>query len=299
MPEELTLSVLETGHKELTVMRSLLNLAGSGAGEPGWQVTDAPGGDFTIVDVDSPEGLQRWESLREEGIDPVALTRDRDFGADHVLQKPLRSRDFLELLGSLRQAPQHAPRPEPVAPVWQSWEQADPQLATLAEHLRRQTWTSPVILMHPGWPELIIDPGSGTWFYDGSISDVTPRLFSEDIPASAGVVLSSVELAERVGEMSQRPLSELKWYAGLAQSRGKLHPDLIGEIELMLTQAPAQAMDVEAYQRLTRILIREPVTLDSLHRKSGEPVETVVSFLNACYTAGRLLVNQTARAVSF
>lgn len=302
MADYLTLSVLEAGHKELTVMRSLLNLAGSAEGEPSWQVSDEPGGDFTVVDVDSSAGRDLWESLDQQGQQPVALTRDQEFSAEYLLQKPLRSRAFLDLLNELVERPDDSTPliAEPVAPVWESWEQKDdPQLATLAEHLRRQTWATPVIIMQPGWPELIIDLGSGTWYYDGSISDVTPRLFSEAIPASAGVPVSSVELADRVNGMNQRPLSELKWYAGLTQSRGKLHPDLVGEIQLMLTQAPAQAMEVEAFQRISRILIREPVTLDTLHEKSGEAVETVVSFLNACYTTGRLLVNQSARVVSF
>lgn len=303
MPASLTLSVLETGAKEIMVMRSLLNLAGSGEGQPGWQVVTEPGGEVTIVDVDTEAGRRQWEEITEVGQSPIALTRSRDFEAEFRLSKPLRSRQFLDLLERLRQRQTEVPdsvteEPEAqVTPVWQAWEQReDPDIATLAEHLRRKTWSAAVELNHAGWPRLLIDPGSGSWYYDGSISDMTPAMFSEVLPATAGIPVSSDELARRAGTMERRSLSELKWFAGLAQSRGRLHPDLVDEVEFMLTQVPPQALDNEHFQRLAKILIRQPVTLDELHEDSGEAPTTVVSFLNACYTAGRLLLNQPARA---
>lgn len=306
MPKSLTLSVLESGAKEVMVMRSLLNLAGSGEGQPGWQVVTEPGGDVTVIDVDSDAGSQRWQEMTDAGESTIALTRKRDFDAEFRLSKPLRSRQFLDLLEDLRQRSTEAVEPveepeRPVTPVWQAWEQRkDPDIATLAEHLRRKTWSVAVELSHAGWPRLLIDPGSGAWYYDGSISDMTPAMFAEVLPATAGVPVSSEELARRAGTMERRSLSELKWFAGLAQSRGRLHPDLVDEVEFMLTQVPPQALDNEHFQRLAKILIRQPVTLDELYSESGEAPATVVSFLNACYTAGRLLLNQPARAaVSF
>lgn len=307
MPETPTLSVLETGQKERTVMRSLLNLAGVRNGGGTWQVLDTPGGDVTIVDVDSEGGEARWLELREAGHNPIALTRRREFAAEHVLHKPLRSREFLNLLervsaedvpelGSARiEQPDRGGSPE-----WVGLEQSDdPELATLAEHLRRQTWNSPVVIDLAGWPRLVIDPGSGSWFYEGAIGDMKPQTFARPLPASAGKPVSSADLVDEVENVVRRPLSELKWFAGLAQSRGRLHPDLLGDVQFMLTQAPSEAMRNERYAQLARILIRAPVGIDDLHRQSGEAPENIAAFLNACYTTGRLLVNRAAQAAGF
>jgi hypothetical protein len=296
MSEPLTLSVLHTGQKELTVMRSLLNLASS---ETVWQVTDRIGGQFTVIDVDCPAGAEVWDAAG--GDDVIALTSQCEFPARLKLRKPLRSREFLELLSRLARGDTLDEEEGPIEPeerLWEGWELSDGRF-TLAEHLRRGSWTTPVLLSEQGWPELIIDPGSGTWFYDGAITDVTPVMFAQPLAETAGVPLDSEELVERTAGMHQRSLAELKWFAGLAQSRGKLHPDLLGGFEFMLTQVPPQARGNPRFQTLAQSLIRAPITLDDLHRQSGEAVETVAAFLNACYTTGRLLINQSARAASF
>lgn len=308
MSASLILSVLESEAKEIMVMRSLLNLVGSGEGETTWTVSTEPGGAIVIVDVDTESGLERWQALHDQGRKPIAMTRRKDFEAEHRLNKPVRSREFLDLLENFRQSlfepagenAENRPSEQSVARLWQAWDrQQEDDLATLAEHLRRKTWSSSVELVHPGWPRILLDPGSGAWYYDGSISDMTPAMFAQLLPADAGVGVSSDELAHRVVSMERRSLSELKWFAGLAQARGRLHPDLVGEVEFMLTQVPPQALDNEHFQRLAQILIREPVTIDQLHQQSDEEPTTITCFLNACYTAGRLLLNQPARAVSF
>jgi len=308
MPETPTLSVLETGQKERTVMRSLLNLAGVRNGGGTWQVMDEPGGDVTIVDVDSDDGESRWLDLREAGRNPIALTRRREFAAEHVLHKPLRSREFLDLLERVSSDDVPVPGSDEIdtstaerpSAEWLGLEQSeDPEYATLAEHLRRQTWNSPVVIDLEGWPRLVIDPGSGSWFYDGNMADMKPQAFARALPASAGKPVSSADLVSEVENVVRRPLSELKWFSGLAQARGRLHPDLLGEVQFMLTQAPGEAMRQERYAQLARILIRAPVGIDELHRQSGEAPENIAAFLNACYTTGRLLVNRSAQAAGF
>lgn len=320
-PETLMLSVLHAARKDRMVMRSLLNLVGGRADGPDWQLLDEPGGDVTIVDVDSADGEKTWNSLVHETGTLIAMTRQRGFEAPVVLNKPLRSREFLSLLervaGSEALPTVGTTRPEeidqsPDGPVDSPSDAAagadsgsvdeasvaEPGM-TLAEHLRRQTWPGPVALTSPGWPVLLIDPCSGTWFFDGSIGDLDPTRFARPIPASAGVALSNSELVERIQGHRQRTLSELKWFAGLAQLPGRLHPELRGDPQFMLTQVPPEAMKNELLHQLARIALRGPIDLERLLAESGQPEANVSAFLNACFCSGKLLINRTARAASF
>jgi len=288
-------------------MRSLLNLAGGREKKNSWRISEQSGGDVTLVDVDSEEGKALWSDMTARGEAAIALCGNKEFPATFLLHKPLRSRAFLRMLDTLAlaksaddsESAETLPVSEPDS-IWKPIEVDDREgQFTLAEHLRRQTWRTPIVITHTGWPLLLIDPGSGAWFFDGSIADLSPRSFAEPMPASAGVAISSDDLVERIQGHRQRPLSELKWFAGLAQARGRLHPNLLGDVEFMLTQVPAESTRNEHLQQLAQILIRGPIRLDALADQSAQPPENVTAFLNACYTSGKLLVNRVAKVSSF
>ena len=116
---------------------------------------------------------------------------------------------------------------------------------------------------------------------------------------SAGVALGSAELVERIRGHRQRPLSELKWYAGLAQLSGKLHPELRGDLQFMLAQIPSESMQHEKLHQLAQILLRGPLNLSELVAQSGQPEVNVAAFLNACFASGKLLINRDWRAAGF
>ena len=304
--EELTLSALGLGGKDRIVMRSLLNLANGRSASAQWKLVASGDGDVNIVDVDSPQGLAEWEALLERRAKVVAFTRNKKFAARIVLAKPLRSRDFLKLLDQLASGldPEEESVPESESQVPDVPSPAAEVLFSadalpLADHLRRQTWLSPIVLTHVGWPMLLIDPGSGAWFYDGSMSDLDSLEFSKPIPANAGVPVSSSELVERIRGHRQRPLSELKWFAGLAQMPGKLHPELRGDLQFMLAQIPAEAMQHEKIHQLAQLLLRGPLNLADLISQSGQPETNVLAFLNACFASGKLLINRDWRAAGF
>jgi len=311
MPEQMVLSALHVGPKDLMVMRSLLNLAGGRDGSESWSITDQPGGDITLIDVDAEPGEDAWKNLTHRGVVAIAMSRKKDFPATYLLVKPLRSRAFLKLLTAAASGEMPTDTLTGIADppatasandsIWQSIDIGE-QVGhfTLAEHLRRQSWKKPVVITYPGWPLILIDPGSGAWFYDGSISDLAPPMFAQPMPSSAGVPVSSADFVDRIEGHRQRPLSELKWFAGLAQARGRLHPDLLGDVQFMLTQVPAEATRNESLHVLAKILIRGPVTLEELAERSEQPPENIMAFLNACYVSGKLLINKTSQqAASF
>jgi len=312
-PEPLVLSVRHADRKDRMVMRSLINLiSGRGDGVV-WELSEELGGDVTIVDVDSSAGEQEWRSLLPQTGALIAMTRRAHFEAPTLLGKPLRSREFRELLARVAQGDMPAIDPGRIASAAEPGEESpvsgadteesasrssEPGL-TLADHLRGQTWGGPVALDCDGWPVLLIDPWSGSWFYDGSIGDLDPNSFARAMPASAGVSLSNTELVQRIEGHRQRPLSELKWYAGLAQLPGRLHPDLHGDAQFMLMQVPPEAMKNELLHELARITLRGPISFRRLLEESEQPEANVAAFLNACYCSGKLLVNRSARAASF
>lgn len=310
-------------------MRSLINLSLGRGGDSQWTIIDKPGGDLTLIDVDDQAGQELHASMAHQQARLIAFTRDRDAEFSVRLGKPLRSREFLSLLEQLSDADWQGAEP-PLNEIGQTvpsdrQDAADQSVAassaaaevenelawptfdrepraghrTLAEHLRLNVWRKPGVLTHSGWPLLVIDPGSGAWFFDGTITDLEPQQFAEPIPDTAIVPISNDELVERIDGHRQRPLSELKWFAGLAQSRGELHPDLVGDVEFMLTQVPAEAMKSEALHALARLLIRGPMTVEALLVESGYSREDVSAFLNACYTSNKLLLNRLARVSSF
>lgn len=306
--EERTLSVLSLGGKDRLVMRSLLNLASGRTQGTRWVMIDTPGGDVTVVDVDSKPGQQCWkESASGNGV-CIAFTRDKSFDAGFLLLKPLRSSNFLKLLDMIASGMD----PDAVAAALQSEagqkqraekQAVEPVVAveelTLADHLRRQTWLKPIALTHAGWPVLLIDPGSGAWFFDGSISDLEPEEFARPMPASAGVPMTSSELVERISGHRQKPLSELKWFAGLAQMPGRLHPELKGDLQFMLARIPSESMQHPRLHQLAQIVLRGPTTLTELISQSGQPEANVTAFLNACFASGKLLINRDWQTAGF
>lgn len=303
--DELTISVLGVGAKDRMVMRSLLNLANGRGQGPRWKLVENGHGNLTVVDVDSENGLEAWSSLKS-AKNVIALSADKHFEAPARLLKPLRARDFFGVLERLSGVDQPQPvspsvQVPPESPTVRPQERPSAPVTgrTLADHLRLQTWRGPIVLTHTGWPGLLIDPGSGAWFFDGSIGDLEPAQFARPIPDSAGVALSSAELVERVRGHRQRPLSELKWFAGLAQMPGKLHPELRGDVQFMLVQVPAEAMENESLHELAQIVLRGPITLSELIAQSGQPEAHVQAFLNACHASGKLLINTDWRAAGF
>ena len=321
MAKQMTLSALNVGAKDLMVMRSLLNLS-SGRAFPSqsvhsdglavWQISTETDGDVILVDVDDPAGGKLWSQLEDDGRVMVAFTRHRNSKFPLKLTKPLRSRDLLGLLEKLAQ-PDFGMEQESTDPSADDAQESavkdssaalegvdgPEQALTLADHLRLNSWKKPVVLTHPGWPLILIDPGSGAWFYDGTIADLEPQTFAQTLPLTAGVGISNDELVERVQGHRQRALSELKWFAGLAQMRGRLHPDLDGKCEFMLVQVPPEAMKSEPLHNLARLLIRGPTSFETLCQQSGQAREDICAFLNACYTSNKLLVNHLDEAASF
>lgn len=287
MPQKKTLSAVEVSNKDLMVLRSLMSLMNREL-EDEWTLSERPGGDVALVDVDTESGAVLWEHMVRDGDPAIALSRQRKFPARFVLHKPLRSREMIRVLNELANA-------AAVPASEQGWQAMvmghKPQHLTLAEHLRRHTWNAPVLLNGSQKPAVLIDPGSGAWYCKGGLDELE-SLFDTTLSPDAGRKLTSSEFVDRCSNMTQRPLSDLQWRAGLSQSRGAVHPDLVEGVSLMLTHVPRQARQTDRHMRMAQCLTRGPQTLEDLREATGETPEAIAAFVNACYACGYLLVNR-------
>jgi len=274
--------------KDIRVLRSLLGLAGSQT-DLRVTVSEDDEGDVLLVDVDDVDGAEAWASLNRGAVPVVALSKQREFPARFLLTKPIRSQPLIQLLSDLTLAGDEPGADTVSAPAWAVMSFGDAVLP-LAEHLRRHTWGSPVLLHDEGGAELIVDAGSGAW-YSGASDRELAAMLARTLPASAGRTLSSVELIDHTNGLEQKNLTHLKWRAGLALTEGALHPDLAGGVRLMLPQVPLQALSDTAFSRQARLLIRGPMTADELAEESRADRTDVACFLNACHACGFLLID--------
>lgn len=292
MTELLRFQVRHVTNKDVRVLRSLIGLAGSQV-DLRVTVSEDDEGDVVLVDVDEEEGAAVWPDVNRGSIPCVALSKQRDFPARFLLTKPIRSQQLIQLLTELMSNDTES-ADDAASHAWAVMSFGDDDLP-LAEHLRRHTWDGSVRIAVEGLPGIIIDSGSGAWFSGASDRELA-RLLEHRFAAADAKSLSSAELIDATNGLEQNNLTSLKWRAGLALSTGALHPDLAGDIRLMLPQVPMQALSDTAYSRQARLLIRKPMTADELAEAASADRVDVAEFLNACHCCGFLLLDSGGAA---
>lgn len=282
---------IQTQHvsdKDIRVLRSLLGLADT-QNSLHVTVSEHDEGDVFLVDVDDEQGGEAWDRLNRGSVPVVALSKDRDFPARFLLTKPIRSQPLLQLLGRLTTVAETHEEAASPAPTWAVMSFKDDAFP-IAEHLRRHTWDMPVAIASERGTELILDPGAGVW-YSGASDRELAGLLDRNLTVAEGKTLSSAELIDHTNGLEQQILTHLKWRAGLALSEGALHPDLAGDVRVMLPQVPFQALSDTAFSRQARLLIRTPMSVDELAEASKAERTDVAAFLNACHACGFLLID--------
>ncbi|GAB4193708.1 MAG: hypothetical protein Tsb002_24420 [Wenzhouxiangellaceae bacterium] len=292
MDGTLTLSTAGLSAKDHTVLKSLFSLMERELEQP-WQLTPEAHGDMFLVDVDSADGRSLWGQLNlEKGSQCAALTRDRDFNAPFLLHKPLRTRELLRLLNEYSTAA-HG---EAEQGMWRTLVLSHkPEHYTLAEHLRRRSWSGPVMLRRIGAKDLVIDPGSGSWYANAELDDLLPHLTTE-LGAQEAYPLGQRDLLHYSNKLSRQSLIDLQWYAGLSVGGGQLHPDIQTDDRIGMMRVAPQVKANPVHQQLAQILIEQPCTPDELAQRSGAPVDDIARFLNACLFCGWLIVDTSGRS---
>lgn len=289
MEGSLTLSSAGLSNKDHIVLKSLFALVERELDKP-WRLTPEAQGDVYLVDVDSADGRHLWGQLSNTpGHKCAAVTRDREFDAPYLLHKPLRRRELLQLLNEYASAAHGAAEEDAWRPLALGHR---PDHYTLAEHLRRRSWSTGVLIRLTNAPDLVIDPGSGTWYAEAELSQLMPYL-TQEIGANEVYPLGQRDLLEFSRYLPQRSLIDLQWFAGLSLGRGQLHPDIRSTDRVGMMRVPHQAKANGNHRSIAEALIQGPATPEQLVERCQLPVDEVARFLNACLFCGWLIIDRS------
>jgi len=289
MEDTLTLSTAGLSSKDHTVLKSLFALVERDLELP-WRLSPEAEGDILLVDVDSDDGRSLWGRLSSSSHRHhcAALTRDRGFDAPFLLHKPLRSRELLRLLNEYAVAASG----EAEDGAWRTMVLSHkPDHYTLAEHLRRRSWTGGVLLRRIGATDLVIDPGSGSWYADAELNQLLPYL-TEEIGVHEAYPLGQRDLLEFSRQLPRHSLIDLQWFAGLSLGSGQLHPEISVTDRVGVMRMPQQAKANGNHRLIAELLVQSPATPEQLVERSNLPVEEVSRFLNACLFCGWLIIDR-------
>lgn len=291
MEETLTLSTVGLSSKDHTVLKSLFALVERDL-EQSWQLSPEAEGDILLVDVDTDDGRSLWGRLSgSDGLKCAALTRNRSFTAPFLLHKPLRSKQLLQLLNEYALASYG----EAEEGAWHTLVVSHkPDFFALAEHLRRRSWNGAVLLRRVGAADLVLDPGSGSWYSDAELHQLVPYLIDE-IGVHEAYPLGNRDLLEFSRTMQRHSLLDLQWFAGLSVGGGQLHPDIKPADRVGIMRVPQQAKANATHKAIAEQLIGGPRTPDQLVTDTRVTIDEVARFLNACLYCGWLIIDSQQR----
>ncbi len=148
---------------------------------------------------------------------------------------------------------------------------------------------SSVVFTLPGLGEkkqLYINPSQQA-FYCSTPLKQTVLSFSFDDGLSSSI-LSQAQLSKMVKKMAlnSKPLNNLIWYAVVQISQGRMMQGHSSQDIIQLIQWPYLGNDNPDYIKLTALLRKHPVSLESAAKKTGVTPARAVDFYNACYLIG-------------
>ena len=90
------------------------------------------------------------------------------------------------------------------------------------------------------------------------------------------------EYERQKAELGEQPLGRLQWLAGLGASHGQLLPELAGAERFKLSKYPTTEREFPKHIRIATTMLKQPATPAEIAEGSGQPVEDVIDFINAC-----------------
>lgn len=274
-----------------------------------WQVGSEAEADALLIDIDSMYGQMSW--LRAQGGPRpiIALTASSRADADARLTRPVSAAAMSQALltiGPKLGAPRAnaaAPAPSekpaaPAAPAAKAAERAPEAPVPVAEPSPPPAEPEPprprqlIDFLRPGQlpgavrlsdaePPLVVDTTRRSYLGGAALKPYLP-LAGEELDAERWEAITPHEYDRLKAELGEQPLGRLQWLAGLGANRGKLLPELTGALRFKLTKYPTAEREFPKHIRIATSMLKQPSTAEEIAAGSGQPVEDVRDFINAC-----------------
>ncbi|MCK7593684.1 hypothetical protein [Pseudomarimonas salicorniae] len=301
MAQARRLALLGFERGEEATLATLIGSLGTRVPEE-WTVVPEADAEALLIDVDSMYGQMSW--LRAQGGPRpiIALTASSRTEADARVSRPLDGDGLAAALAEItpklgparsgaaaptpapasptkKPAPSAAPAPEP-APAAPAEPAAPPPPQRLVDFLRPGRLPGPVLLKDAE-PKLAVDPDQRCYLGGSALKPYLP-LAGQEIEAGRWEPLSAEAFAKLKGELGEQPLARLQWVAGLGASHGELLPELSAARRFKLAKYPTTEREFPKHIRIATAMLKQPATPEEIAQASGQPVEDVIDFINAC-----------------
>jgi hypothetical protein len=288
-PFPLVLMLVNVGSDEERYLRSVLALLKTYL-EPSWclatRLGDLP--DAVLVDMDSKEGLQVWESVDFGGTPRIAFSRDQVLAAEWTLLKPIRPggpHSLTEVLTAVAGKLQlSAPAPAVPTSKWRPF-------ASLVRKACQQPFPADVVLATGS--ALVVDP-TGKVFYSSRTTDELVALLRNRrrIDGKVVTVPDARKFAVRLARwgIAPRPLEELRWLLGLVAGAGESLGAWDPREAVRLKQWPdfSKLPYRQSHLKMAAMLTADAALAGALAEACEVAVGDAADFLNACAEIGIL-----------
>lgn len=314
------LALLGLDREEEAELGQMLAAVGSRL-EPRWSVAPEADAEALLIDVDSMYGQMSWLRAQGGPRPIIALTSASRADADARLARPASPEGLQEALQAIapklgpaarakadapkadapaptavpaaapaaaadpvapapaRQAAPSAPSPAAEAPPAPAPE--PPRPLQLVDFLRGGRLPGAVRL-RGAEPPLVVDPTRRSYLGGAALKPLLP-LAAGEITPERWEALTPHDYDRLKGELGgEQPLSRLQWLAGLGASHGRLLPELGSALRFKLSKYPTAEREFPKHIRIATSMLKQPATPEEIAQGSGQPVEDVVDFINAC-----------------
>ena len=288
-PFPLVLMLVNVGSDEERYLRSVLALLKTYL-EPSWCIATRLGDlpDAVLVDMDSKEGLQVWESVDFGGTPRIAFSRDQVLAAEWTLLKPIRPggpHSLTEVLTAVAGKLQlSAPAPAVPTSKWRPF-------ASLVHKACQQPFPADVVLATGS--ALVVDP-TGKVFYSSRTTDELVALLRNRrrIDGKVVTVPDARKFAVRLARWGivPRPLEELRWLLGLVAGAGESLGAWDPHEAVRLRQWPdfSKLPYRQSHLKMAAMLTADAALAGALAGACEVAVGDAADFLNACAEIGIL-----------
>ena len=288
-------------------LRNILGQAAPKLSTP-WRIESGDDAELLVLDVDTVYGHMDW--LRAHNSRLVAVLTAHSQGDEYelVLHKPLTVDNLVQVLDRAAaltgEGPEETPaapaakaapvpkkvaaKPAPVAPpplpepppVPES-----PKERHLHDWLGNHAVAVAVRIQTAGAPDLVIDPGHGTYYAEGNLRALAPHCTRVVMHEELHEV-SPVDRARLQASGKGQPFARLTWMSHVLGSNGHPAHGVDVNAKFKMSRWPQIEREFPKHFRIATVMMKQPATLSEIAEQSGASLGDVIDFVNGYRAIG-------------